>query len=453
MRFGHDKHKASQKTSAKHSAAEQSPYEWDRFSDQPYPIRDKAYKRRVRRQAIPAYLKMIWVSILVSPFVLVRYLFSPRFSPQTHLDQKIGLCVNLDKELTLTADLVQELGVTKLSIRIPLSDIQNVEAYKAFAQQFSDCEILFVILQDRANIEDPSLLRANLRVLFSVLSDLSTQFQLGNAINRTKWGFVSVDEYLEFFALAQKLKEQEFTHIKLFGAAIIDFEIYALLRSLWHGLPIKYDAVSALLYVDRRGTPEGKQFGFDLVGKINFIWAAIQCSSKTDKHLIISEVNWPIKDTQPYAPALGDVWVDEQAYASYLLRYYLLALGTGKVDCIYWHQLIAPGYGLIDNREGIRKRRAYYIFKFMLENLKGSSLLEVNGSKQRIKMKFEAQDKSAFWVIWSTRPGSVKEQCPANVEVKNALGEAMQGDDDVLSVGQEPIYLFEKSHNRSISSQ
>ena len=37
------------------------------------------------------------------------------------------------------------------------------------------------------------------------------------------------------------------------------------------------------------------------------------------------------------------------------------------LDDIFWHQLIAPGYGLVDNRDGkIRKTEAFYAFKKMI---------------------------------------------------------------------------------------
>jgi hypothetical protein len=47
--------------------------------------------------------------------------------------------------------------------------------------------------------------------------------------------------------------------------------------------------------------------------------------------------------------------------------YHDIALKTGKIERIYWHQLIAPGYGLVDNREGnVRKTKAFEAYKRMV---------------------------------------------------------------------------------------
>jgi len=37
------------------------------------------------------------------------------------------------------------------------------------------------------------------------------------------------------------------------------------------------------------------------------------------------------------------------------------------VSKLYWHQLVAPGYGLVDNRDkAIRKTPAFYKFKQLI---------------------------------------------------------------------------------------
>jgi hypothetical protein len=47
--------------------------------------------------------------------------------------------------------------------------------------------------------------------------------------------------------------------------------------------------------------------------------------------------------------------------------YIKIAKDTNKIDKLYWHQLVAPGYGLVDNRDGVvRKTLAFYKFKQLL---------------------------------------------------------------------------------------
>jgi hypothetical protein len=96
--------------------------------------------------------------------------------------------------------------------------------------------------------------------------------------------------------------------------------------------------------------------GFSLIGKIKLLNALLSLSPKTANELIITETNWPIKNTAPYAPTSEHECVSEEDYAAFMVRYHLLAFASQRVSSVYWHQLIAPGYGLIDNREGIRKQ-------------------------------------------------------------------------------------------------
>ena len=107
--------------------------------------------------------------------------------------------------------------------------------------------------------------------------------------------------------------------------------------------------------------------GCDTLAKINWFSSILNSSAKSAKKLIITEVNWPLEETRPWAPAYGDCMVSEQLQTTYLVRYYLLMMASGKVDMCYWHQLVAPGYGLVDNLGSeLRKRDAYYSFKVML---------------------------------------------------------------------------------------
>lgn len=421
-------------------------YQWDYFSDQPYPIRDRVYKKAIRLRALPANLKLLLANFLFLPPTLVKYFLQARFKKNGCIAPvKIGLCVNLDKEPELSPSLVAELGVNYLSLRIPLSDAANIDSYVAFAKSFENVEWLFVILQDRQHIDDKLLLENSLRTIFSKLLPLGKQFQIANAINRTKWGFVSVDEYLSFFKEAQTLRNNEFSNVTLFGSSIIDFEFYALLRSLWHFCLIKYDGVAALLYVDRRGAPENSQFIFDLVGKINFFWAALSLSPKTKNRLLITEVNWPIENTKPYAPALGDVWVSESDYEKYMLRYFLLAIASGRVESIYWHQLIAPGYGLVDNREGdVRKRRAYFVFKTLCDFLNNAKIVSVSEHREYYEIAAQSLDKGIFYVAW-TKFKLLQKKAPKNTLVFTAVGELQVCTDEYIELTEEPIYFYQKN--------
>jgi hypothetical protein len=348
--------------------------EWDSFSDQPAHMRDKKFKRDTRRRYPGDILVSALTILLVYPVVLLRYLFGFKKREQS-LARFFGMAVNLDKEPELTPALLDELNVNELLVRIHMDAYEDFDRYEAFVKSLGKRPILFVLIPSRAQIEDRALLKQDCMEIFTRFSPYSTRFQIGNAINRIKWGFVLPKEYLLFFKTIQSVRDEAFKDIRLIGPAVIDFEYHVTIRAVFNFFNIRYDALSALLYVDRRGAPENRQFVFDTRAKINLLRAICNLSPKiTNKAIYITEANWPIVDTGKYAPTSNYERVSETDYMTYMVRYYLLAAATGQVQTVYWHQLIAPGYGLVDNREGIRKREAFKAYRFMNSLLKGSSL-------------------------------------------------------------------------------
>jgi hypothetical protein len=286
-----------------------------------------------------------------------------------------GIGVNLDKEPNTTPYLIDELGVKKLLIRIPLWEMDRLHEYVTFIRSFKDKEITVALLQDREHITSPDMSRDHFIQIFEALEGVCHTYVIGSTINRAKWGFFSVNEYLDFYAVAYDLKKERFPYLKLIGSNVIDFEYHFTAHALFNLKPIRYDALGSLLYVDRRGAPENTQMGFDLRGKIRFLAALMRLSPKTSDELIITETNWPIKNTAPYAPTSETECVSEKDYTDYMVRYHLLAFASQQMSCVFWHQLIAPGYGLIDNREGIRKRSAFDAYKTILFHLQDAEFI------------------------------------------------------------------------------
>ena len=342
----------------------QPPFIWDYYSDQPQVITDKAYKKRMKKPHFFDYLKLFFTSIVVLPIgvFLMKFFRS---------DKKMGLgiCVNFDKDNAQTL-LVEELGVKNLLIRFPLWEMDKLYEYKRFAQSFGDDKkIVIAILQDREHIENPLMLKDHLSQIFEVFGSFCNEFQIANAINRTKWGFFAVAEYLEFFKIAQDLRNEKYKNIQLIGPGVIDFEYYYTARALFNTKNIYFDKLSALLYVDRRGAPQNTQYGiFDTSNKIDLLYALAKMSSKTSDEIYITEVNWPLKNTAPYAPTSEKECVSEEDYSKFMIDYLDICKKSGKISKVFWHQLIAPGYGLVDNRgEKIRKTKAFYAFKKVID--------------------------------------------------------------------------------------
>ena len=167
--------------------------------------------------------------------------------------------------------------------------------------------------------------------------------------------------------MAQRVRDQNFPELKLIGPSVIDFEYYYTASSLFNLKNIKFDKLSSLLYVDRRGAPDKRQYGFNFKNKINLLTSMVHLSAKANNEIYITEANWPLENTAPYAPTSEKECVSESDYSQYMQDYIKIAKGTNKIDKLYWHQLVAPGYGLVDNRDGVvRKTLAFYKFKQLL---------------------------------------------------------------------------------------
>lgn len=351
-----------------------TPFAWDYYSDQPAIIKDKALKRQMRRSALPSLIKTFCIALLTLPIALLLMPFIPRRSITG--EHFFGMGVNLDKEPNTTPYLIDELGVQKLLIRIPLWEMEKLDEYVKFIKTFKEKHITVTLLQDREHITSATMTKDHMTQIFDALNGVCECYVIGSTINRAKWGFFSVNEYLNFYAIAYHLKKERFPHLKLIGSNVIDFEFHFTAHTLFNFKNIRFDALGTLLYVDRRGAPENSQMGFNLFRKINLLCSLIRLSPKISNELIITETNWPIKNTAPYAPTSETECVTEEDYSNFMVRYYLLSFATQKVNCVYWHQLIAPGYGLIDNREGIRKRSAFEAYKTILSHLSNAKFIQ-----------------------------------------------------------------------------
>jgi hypothetical protein len=348
----------------------QTPFHWDYYSDQPYQLKDRVYKKMMRRRALFSTIKTVLIALLVLPIsLLIRFLIRARKIDSRHF---FGMSVNLDHEASQSLVMIKELGVKSVLIRLPLWEMDRLNEYVAFCAAFKDREITINIMQDREHIEDHELLEHDCNRIFNALRNDVTRFQVGTTINRAKWGFFGVDEYLKFYKVVYELRNRHFKEIQLIGPSVIDFEYHFTAHALFNMHKIFFDGLSALLYVDRRGAPEHTQMGFSLFEKIRLQRAMMMLSAQVGKRFYITETNWPISNTAPYAPTSEHECVSEEEYAVFMLRYYLLSFASQQVDTVFWHQLIAPGYGLVDTREGIRKRLAYEVFKTMLKQLQGA---------------------------------------------------------------------------------
>jgi len=414
------------------------PFKWDHYSDQPYPLKDKVYKKRMRKKELFSILKTFITSLLFLPFSLIMMPFVKR--KQINSQDFFCLGVDVEREPSLSVELIEELQVKRVLIRIKLWDIESLNAIKKFILLLPNNKITLKILQDREHIENHTLLEKNIEKIFSTLENLVDIFEIGSTINRTKWGFFSVDEYSEFYKTIYTLKELRYPRITLIGSGVIDFEYHFTAHTLLNFYNYSYDGLSALLYVDRRGAPENTQLGFSLSDKIAWLSTMIWLSPKSKQVLHITETNWPISHTAPYAPTSELECVSEELYAEYMLRYYLLAFASQQVDSVSWHQLIAPGYGLVDNRDGITIRSAFETYKFMISTLRNAQFLRLDIKRDYYILQCLV-DEQLLQIHWSLQPITLKYEEHFEVFTK----EGIKVNNETLQIGFSPLYIYIKT--------
>ena len=429
-----------------------SSYEWDYHSNQPHTLKSKKLKNKIFFLAFFSNLKIIFATLYAC--VVAQYFF---LRDKESFEKKIdsfGLCVNIDRPIESQKSIsnieliamIDELSVENILVRIPLADFENIENYISFIELLKDKDVLVCVLQDRQHVIDKHLTKKRLDFIFSKLEGIAEVFQIVNSINRKKWAFLSMDEYFSFFKIAYDLKKNKFPKIKLLGSNIIDFDIPFFSRSVFHLKSIFYDGIAAQLYVDRRGGPEQKQYGFDTLNKIRAYKAMSRASKKTSNEMYITEVNWPLNGMKNWAPA-ENFLIDESLQSSYLVRYYLLMLATGKVKKCFWHQLVAPGYGLVNNLdEKIKKRDAYYCFQNLIAMLSGGITKKMTREKNLFCLIVEKEEK-LIEAIWSSK-GIANFKSNPNQEIFDIRGNAIDTKSSpVINISGEVIYVINQREN------
>ena len=416
-----------------------APFFWDAYSDQPGQLKDRAYKKTMRRAQSRSLLKTalsaLWLlpAFLALPFLRTRDIASETF---------VGLGVDPLRAPDKTLEAIERLGVEEILIRIALWEPDRLDDIATFVKRLGRRRVFFVLMQDREHVEDARLRERALRRCFEALAPLGTRFQIGTTINRAKWGFFSVGEYLDFFQTAQKLRDAEFPGIELIGPGVIDFEYHYAAHALFNAKGVRFDAVSALLYVDRRGAPENTQAGCDLVCKTNLLAALAALSPRAKFPLYFTETNWPLTGTAPYAPTSEKECIDEEAHASYLVRYYLLTLATRQVRTVYWHQLAAPGYGLVDTRDGWRERPAFAAMRTLIEQTGQARYLTLH-EKRGVYEMFLEKPEGILHILWCNGTRRTR-RFPETVTWTDRDGRHVSGSE--LPVSDAPVYRLERTH-------
>jgi tRNA A-37 threonylcarbamoyl transferase component Bud32 len=377
---------------------------WDALSDQPHQHAGGWEKLRVRLADTPAHLEQALVVLGALPRIVRRYRQLRRElyrQPAPFPALGVGIRPWPD-EAALLAEL-EALGARHVLLRLhPWQERHDAEESLARALHAQGFALAYALPQTRELVRDPARWRAALEHLVPRFAEYGKRFQIGQAINRSKWGIWNVREYGALASIAQEVLART-PGVESMGPAVIDFEYYQTIAAL--NLPrarFHLDAVSALLYVDRRGAPENRQAGLDTTGKVVLLKAIADTARHAAGRCVLSEVNWPLREG-PHSPAGKLVSVTEEEQANYAVRYYLLAQTTGLVERIHWWQLIAKGYGLVDPSDGggLRRRPAFAALANLERQLGGAEHrgpLPASGAA-RLHL-FRRADRSEVVVGW-----------------------------------------------------
>jgi hypothetical protein len=179
------------------------------------------------------------------------------------------------------------------------------------------------------------------------------------------------------------------------------------------------------------------QIGFSLSDKIAYLSTMVWLSPKSKHILHITETNYPLKGTAPYAPTSEYECIGEDSYSDFMLRYHFLAFASQQVNSLSWHQLIARGYGLIDNVNGIHYRHAFTAYKYMLQTLKNAQFLRLDIERDYYILQCLIEDQ-LLQIHWTLKPKTLKNE--DFFDVYSSGGEIIES--DILNIGSSPLYIF-----------
>lgn len=324
---------------------------WDHLSDQPHQHAGRLEKLKVRLADLPSNARYFAGALAAAPRIRRRYLELQRNlygAPRPFTGIGLGLRPFPDDPEGLLAAL-DDLGVRSILLRLhPWQERHDDELALAAELSRRGYDLAFALPQNRDLVREPLLWRRRLEEIAGLFSPFGRTFQVGQAVNRSKWGIWRYSEYRRLLEEAVAVL-RPIEGVEIIGPAVIDFELHATAALVNDRAAPRLDALSSLLYVDRRGAPENRQLGFDSVDKVLLAQAIADTARGCGGRSWITEVNWPLQEG-PHAPAGRAVAVDEERQADYLARFYVLALTSGA-ERVYWWQLVARGYGLITPRQ------------------------------------------------------------------------------------------------------
>lgn len=419
-------------------------FRWDDRHHQPHTDLSKWQKFWASRSDAAQFLSLLGRNVRqVRPVVrCYRALLAEAPESRPVADNEFGIAISPTRATwDRYLERVHDLGVGALLIRIPCWAPEPVfelrDELESLHRQGMD--FTFTLLQDRSIVKEPGRWQEFVREAASRFAGLSPTFQIGHAVNRKKWGIWHPDEYVRLLEATAPVRD-EFPGCRWIGPPVIDFEYYFTTNYLIARRPFDFDGIAALLYVDRRGSPDAVQYRhFDLRRKILLLRAVVQASPHADVPIHLTEFNWPLKGSGKHSPAGAHVQTDEVRQARYLVLYYLTAAATGQVASVFWWQLVARGYGLLDEDAAWTARPAYHALRTLLTRARGCEVSALPESLRPLRgFLLRRADGCAALLYTTGAPHRLDPALPVR-EATDLLGEPLPARD--VLVGLDPVYL------------
>ncbi|HVN76788.1 MAG TPA: hypothetical protein VMT19_10760 [Thermoanaerobaculaceae bacterium] len=419
-------------------------FRWDDRHHQPHTDMGKWEKFFASRSDAAQFTRLLGHNFARLPAVVRRYRALRRADAPavTVADDAFGIAVSPTRESwPRYLERISALGARALLFRVPSWAPNPVFAlHDELARLRAEgVRFTFALAQNREMVNDPAGWGAFVRDAAACFSDVGPALQLGHAINRKKWGIWHPDEYLRLMEAAAPAREA-YPSCRWLGPPVIDFEYYFTTHYLVEPRPFDFDGIASLLYVDRRGSPDNLQYAhFDLSRKIALLRAVVQASGHPDVPIHLTEFNWPLLGSGKHSPAGEHVQTNEEGQARYLVLYYLTAAATGHVASAFWWQLVARGYGLLDEDDAWSERRSYRAFGHLLARTRGRAVRRLPESLRPLRGFLLAGESGTDAVLYAA---SGEARLDAGLRIESAadlVGAPIPT--ARITVGPDPIYL------------
>ena len=282
-------------------------------------------------------------------------------SKQNKFDNFFGISIdiqNADEQI----EYIHELNCSEVSIKFLLSNVNKLSLYKDLLLKIKNKNITIVIIQNIHNI-DNKLLKLNLGLIFSGLKGICKQYQIGTYRNNEISRLEDIEEYMNFYTIAQSIRDDKFKNYKLIAKGTKNLNLKHVIKSLFNNYVIRYDKFSFIF--NNKYYPECSEFAnYTLNKHIDTIYGLCSFSKKSTNKIIINGVFCDIKSSKNSDKCL----LNEEKQANNLVRYHLLSLGTKKIQSIFYSGLLSSKYGLMYLHQGkIKKRKAFDAYKHMIK--------------------------------------------------------------------------------------